>query len=55
MPTIGASIAASLVAWTIDDLLAPVANLPIRLLVNLVVSVFVFYAVRRYLIELRGR
>jgi hypothetical protein len=55
MPTLGASLAASLAAWFLDDLIASFANVPVRVVVNLLVSVWVFYAVRRYLIELRGR
>jgi hypothetical protein len=54
MPTLGASLAASFAAWLLDDLIAPFANLPIRVVVNLAVSVWVFYAVRRRLRELRG-
>lgn len=54
MPTIGASVAASVVAWLLDDLIAPFTNLPVRVLINVAVSVWVFYLVRRRLRELRG-
>ena len=54
MPTIGASLAASIAAWLLDDLIAPFSNLPVRVLVNVAVSVWVFYVTRRWLRELRG-
>jgi hypothetical protein len=55
MPTLGASIVASLVAWVLDDLISPFANMPVRVLANLAVTVWVFYRVRRFLVELRGQ
>ena len=54
MPTIGASLAASIVAWALDALIAPIANLWVRVLLNVAVSVWVFYVTRRWLRELRG-
>ena len=54
MPTLGASVVASAATWLLDDLVSPYANIPVRLLVNLVVSVWVFYATRSWLRELRG-
>jgi hypothetical protein len=45
---------ASVAGWILDDLISPYANLPVRLLVNLVVSVWVFYATRSWLRDLRG-
>ncbi len=47
-------MAASVVAWLLDDLLSSWAGLPLRVTVNLVVSVLVFLYVRRWLTELRG-
>src|SRR5579863_9878348 len=54
MPTIGASVAASLVTWVIDDAISGFANLTVRIIVSLVVSVLVYYRTRRYLLDLRG-
>lgn len=54
MPTLGASLAASLAAWLVDALVSPVANTPIRILANLAVSVWVFVLAKRWLRDLRG-
>lgn len=55
MPTIGASIAASLAAWVLDDLISPYTSLFFRIMINLVVSIGVFYWARGALLDLRGR
>lgn len=55
MPTIGASIAASLLTWMLDDVISPYTNLFFRIMINLVVSIVVFYWARRALVDLRGR
>jgi len=55
MPTLGASMAASLAAWVLEDLLSRYTNLPVRAFLSLVVFVCVFYRVRRFLVELRGQ
>jgi membrane protein implicated in regulation of membrane protease activity len=54
MPTIGAAIAASIAAWLVDELISSFAGTPVRVLVNLVLSVLVFVFVKRWLRELRG-
>jgi hypothetical protein len=55
VPTIGASIAASVVTWVLDDLISPHVSLFFRIMINLVVSILVFYRARRALVDLRGR
>ena len=54
MPTIGASVFASIAGWIVDSILEPWAPLFARIMIGLVVSTAVFYRVRYKLRELRG-
>ncbi len=53
MPSIYATLAASVVAWLFDDYLGSVLPLVLRLLADMAVSALVFYLARRFLTELR--
>lgn len=55
MPTLGASMAALLAGWMIDDLLQPFLGLGATLLLSLVGSTIVFFMARKWLLDLRGR
>jgi hypothetical protein len=55
VPTIGASVAASLAGWLVDGLIQPVFDTGVALILSLVVSTVVFFLARRWLIDLRGR
>ena len=55
MPTLGAMLVASVVGWLVDDLVGSYLNLPLRVLLNLVLSICVFYFARGVLLDLRGR
>ena len=54
MPTIGASIAATLASWLVDALISSFAGIYVRALVGLAVSIWVFYVARKWLLDLRG-
>jgi len=54
VPTIGASVFASIAGWIVDSILEPWAPLFARIMIGLVVSTLVFYRVRYKLRELRG-
>lgn len=53
MPTVGASVAAMLAGWVIDDMLRPYLGLGLTLMLSLVVSTAVFFFARKWLRELR--
>lgn len=55
MPTLGASMAALLAGWMIDDLLQPFLGLGATLLLSFVGSTVVFFIARKWLLDLRGR
>jgi hypothetical protein len=53
MPTLYATLAASILAWLFDDLLGSALPLVLRLLADLIVSTLAFYFVRRFFANLR--
>jgi hypothetical protein len=55
LPSLAAGVVASLGGWMMDELLQPYLGLGFTLLLSLVGSTLIFYYVRRWLVELRGR
>ena len=55
MPYVGAAFAASILGWWIDDILQPYLGTGITLAVSFVCSTVVFFLVRNWLLDLRGR
>jgi len=55
VPTIGASLAASLAGWAVDGLIQPLLGTGVALVLSLTLSTVVFFVARRWLIDLRGR
>jgi uncharacterized membrane protein YdjX (TVP38/TMEM64 family) len=54
VPSIGAGVVAMLAGWIIDDMLQPFLGMGPTLLASFVGSTVVFFAVRKWLRELRG-
>lgn len=54
MPTIGASLFATLAGFVVDALLESWASIYLRIMVGLVVSIVAFYWSRLKLLQLRG-
>ena len=55
MPSLAAAGVASLVGWIVDEVFEPYLGMGVTLLLSFVVSTVIFFYVRRWLIELRGR
>ena len=55
MPSLAAGLAASLAGWMIDDVVQPYLGAGATLVLSLVCSTVVFFVVRRWLTQLRGR
>ena len=55
VPSIGAGLVASILGWWIDDLLQPYLGTGITLVVSFLCSTAVFFLVRGWLLDLRGR
>ncbi len=55
MPSLVAAAVASLAGWVLQDLLQPYLGLGLTLVLTLVASTLVFFYVRRWLVDLRGR
>ena len=55
MPSLAAAGVASLAGWILDELFEPYLGMGVTLVLSFVVSTLVFFYVRRWLIELRGR
>jgi len=55
MPSIGAGLAGLLAGWLVDGLLQPYLGTSATLLLSLAVSTVVFFAARKWLLDLRGR
>jgi hypothetical protein len=53
MPSLYASLVASIVGWIFDDFVGSALVLPLRLLAGLIVSAVAFYYARRFLTELK--
>jgi len=54
VPTIGASLFATLAGFLVDALLESWASIYVRIMVGLIVSIVTFYWARLKLLELRG-
>jgi hypothetical protein len=54
MPSIGASVAATLAGWLMDELLQPFLGTGPTLVISFAVSTVVFFLALRWLKELRG-
>lgn len=55
LPTLAAGLAASLAGWVLDDLFQPYLGMGVALVLSLVGSTSVFFYVRRWLVDLRGK
>lgn len=55
VPSLAAGIVASLAGWMVDDLVEPYLGMGFAFILSFVLSTVVFYAARKWLIELRGR
>ena len=55
MPTLGAGLAASLAGWIIDALVQPYLGTGVTLVLSFACSTAIFFVVRQWLMELRGR
>jgi len=55
VPSLAAAGVASLVGWILDDLFEPYLGMGVTLLLSFVVSTVIFFYVRRWLVDLRGR
>jgi TM2 domain-containing membrane protein YozV len=55
MPSIGAGLAALLAGWMVDGLLQPYLGTGVTFLLSFALSTVIFFAARRWLLELRGR
>jgi hypothetical protein len=55
VPALAAGLVASLAGWIVDDLVEPYFGMGFALILSFVTSTVVFYAARKWLIELRGR
>jgi len=54
VPTIGASLAATLAGWVIDGLVQPLLGTGMALVLSFALSTVVFFVARNWLIDLRG-
>jgi hypothetical protein len=54
LPTLAAALVASLAGWLIDDVAQPYLGAAFTVFLSLVCSTVVFYAARKWLIDLRG-
>jgi hypothetical protein len=55
LPSFAAGLAAFISGWMLDEVLQPVLGTGVTLVASLVASTLVFFYVRRWLGELRGR
>ena len=55
MPSFAAAVVASLAGYVIDDLMQPYLGTGVTLFLSFVASTVIFFAARRWLVELRGR
>jgi hypothetical protein len=55
VPSLAAAAAASLAGWILDDLFQPYLGTGVTLVFSLVVSTLIFFYVRRWLVDLRGK
>jgi hypothetical protein len=55
VPSLTAAIVASLAGWIVDDIVEPYFGMSFAFILSFVLSTVVFYAARKWLIELRGR
>jgi hypothetical protein len=55
VPTLVAGLVASVVGWAMDDLLQPFLGTSVTLILSFIGSTILFFALRKWLIDLRGR
>jgi hypothetical protein len=55
VPSLAAAVVASLAGWFLDDLLQPYLGTGMTLVLTLVASTLIFFYVRRWLVDLRGK
>lgn len=55
MPTLGASVAAFLAGWMIDEVFQPFLGLGVTLMLSFAGSTIVFFMARKWLLDLRGQ
>jgi hypothetical protein len=55
VPSLAAGAVASLAGWVLDDLLQPYLGMGLTLVLTLVASTLIFFYLRRWLVDLRGK
>jgi hypothetical protein len=55
VPSLAAAGVASLTGWILDELFQPYLGMGVTLALSFVVSTLIFFYVRRWLVELRGK
>ena len=55
LPSLAAGAVASFAGWILDDVFQPYLGMGVRLVLSLVASTLIFFYVRRWLVELRGK
>jgi hypothetical protein len=55
VPSLAAAVVASLAGWILDELFQPYLGVGVTLVFSLVASTLIFFYVRRWLVELRGK
>jgi hypothetical protein len=55
VPSLVGGLVASLAGWLIDDLVQPILGVGLTLTLSLACSTVIFFMVRKWLIDLRGR
>jgi hypothetical protein len=55
VPSLAAGAVASLAGWFLDDLFQPYLGMGVTLVFSLVASTLIFFYVRRWLVDLRGK
>jgi hypothetical protein len=55
VPSLAAAVVASLAGWILDELFQPFLGVGVTLVFSLVASTLVFFYMRRWLVDLRGK
>ena len=55
MPTLVAGLVASVAGWAMDDVLRPFLGTGLTLVLSFVCTTLLFLALRKWLVDLRGR
>jgi hypothetical protein len=55
VPTLVAGLIAAVAGWAMDGLLRPFLGTGLRLVLSFIGSTILFFAIRRWLVDLRGK